>query len=437
MGTEEAQKWYKLLEDTVLYQSWLYAEEHDINDLLPEFDDDDSDSSSDNSSQSNEIDARHRNRSEKDLDGKDSESMHFIRKYLSDLKSVLNRSEGNEHKLVKLHQQLHNPRQVLKDGVLLNVDGGRCESIAIFSSKNQASISQKRSGKLNWQIANNLFDDTSIRDASILEENIHCSGSNANANGLDPNDINPCRGGSQFCIFITDPQTATNDTGPVAIKMKWKHARSTCTMNQEVSQALVRRLYFNTSLGGCLKHDTVVNGFTELKVEGQTYRSHPCYWGEKPWYDWALVQWDHDSDPYPAQICMFLDLSEASFMNEEELDIFRNSVLGRRLIDESDEVPIQAGNNYQYLSRSMWMVVRSSLSCEEQGVRVMDEYRVSSRICNRHYMEDEYRILPVDAIDGPAFCLHVNGTEDCSNDVSGKDQIISLKHKKHWKSLFL
>ena len=435
MGIEKAKKWFNLLEDTVLYHSWLYAEEHDLNDLLPEFDDD-SDSSFDNSSQSNETDPPHRNRSDKNLDGNDSDSMHFIRKYLADLKSVLNRSDGNEHKLVKFHQQLHNPRQVLKDGVLLNVDGGRCESIAIFSSKNQASISQKRSVKLNWQISNNLFDNTSIRDASILQENLHHWDSNVCVNGTDVNQ-DACPGGSQFSIFITDPQTATNDTGPVAIKMKWKGTRSTSTMNQKVSQALIRRLYFNTSLGGCLKHDTVVNGFTELSVEGHTYRSHPCYWGEKPWYDWALVQWEHDSDPYPAQICMFLDLTQATFMNEEELDRFRNSPLGRRLILESNQVEIAAGNDYEYLSRSIWMVVRSSLSCEEQGVRVRDEYRVSSRICNRYYMEDEYRIIPVNAIQGPAFCLHVNGTVDCSNDVSGNDQIISLKHKKEWKSLFL
>ena len=74
---------------------------------------------------------------------------------------------------------------------------------------------------------------------------------------------------------------------------------------------------------------------------------------------------------------------------------------------------------------------------EEQGVCLRDEYRISSKICNRYYMEDEYRIIPADAIEGPAFCLHVNGTVDCSNDRSGKDQIISLKHKKEWKGLFL
>ena len=436
MGIEDATKWFHLLEDTVLYHSWLYAEEHDLNDLIAESNDD-SDGSVSNLSESSEIDEGHKNRSDNDLNGDDSVSMHYIRKYLDDLKNVLKRSEGNQHKLVKFHQQLHNPRQVLKDGVLLNVDGGRCESIAIFSSKNQASISQKRAVKLNWQIANNLFDDTSIKDTSILQKRILESDLYQNKRCTQRCDDVSVLGGSQFSIFIDDPEVATNDTGPILIKMKWQSTRTYCQINEEVSKALVQRLYFNTSLGGCLKNDCVIKGYTELKVEGYTYRSHPSYWGEKPWYDWALVQWEHDSDPYPAQICMFLDLTEASFMTIAEHNEFKNSPLGRKLIQEANFNPLPGENNYDYLTKSFWMVVRSSLSCDEQGVRVRDEYRVTSRICKRYYMEDEYRIVPVDAIEGPAFCLHVEGTVDCSNTVSGNDQIISLKPKKEWNSLFL
>ena len=52
-------------------------------------------------------------------------------------------------------------------------------------------------------------------------------------------------------------------------------------------------------------------------------------------------------------------------------------------------------------------------------------------------MEDEYRIIPVEAIEGPAFCIHVNGTIDSSNEISGSDQIICLKPKNEWKSLFI
>ena len=436
MGIKDAKKWFHLFEDTVLYHSWLYADELDLDHLLPEFDDD-SDSSIDNHNHTNSNKQFHRNRSDKIYDGNDSDSMHFIRKYLADLKSVLNRSDGNEHRLVKFHQQLHNPRQVLKDGVLLNVDGGRCESIAIQSSKNPAAISQKRAVKLNWQIANNLFDDTSVKDASILQESLQEFASENLTNNDSSNDSDSSPGGSHFSIYINDPDTATNETGPVSILMKWTGRSSRSQMNQKVTEALVKRLFFNTSVGGCLKHNSVIKGFTELKLEGHTYRSHPSYWGERPWYDWAMVQWDHDSDPYPAQICMFLDLSEATFMNEDELDHFRNSPLGRRLMERSTHPQTQRQNNYEYLTRTMWMVVRSSLSHAEQGIRLRDEYRVSSRIFKRYYMEDEYRIIPVDSIEGPAFCLHVNGTVDCSNDVSGNDQIISLTDKNQWKLLFL
>ena len=431
MGLDEAKKWFIMFEDTVLYHSWLYAEGHDVNELIPEFDED--------SDASNHSDDFHMNWSDKKLDGKDSNALHRIRQYLSLLKNVLNRSQGNQHKLVKLHQQLHNPRQVLKDGSLLNVDGGRCESIAIHSSKNQAAISQKRAVKLNWQIANNLLDDTSIRDASILQSQLKddCStGELSTAEGSTA-DKESCALGSHFSIFIDDPETSTDDNGPVKIKMKWRSAKSKTGINQKISEALIRRLYFNMSVGGCLKHTSQIKGFTEIKLDGHTYRSHPSYWGDKPWYDWAMIQWDHESDPYPAQICMLLDLSEARFMNDAELDVLRNSPLGARLMNDPAYTHLTGGNNYEYLSRTKWMVVRSSLSTEEQGVRVRDEYRLESTICKRYYMEDQYRIIPVDAIEGPAFCLHVNGTIETSNDVSGSNEIILLTQKNEWKSMFL
>ena len=433
MGLEEAKKWFVLFQDTVLYHSWLYSECHDVNELLPEFNDD-NESSDDSETMSCSDEPRHINRSDMKMDGKDSDSLMRIRRYLRDLKNVLKRSHGNEHKLVKLHQQLHNPRQILKDGSLLNVDGGRCESIAIHSSKKQAGISQKRSLKLNWQIANNLLEDTSMKDASILCNGLVCNSYNTDSATTVCDEAQ--LSGSQFVIFIDNPETITEDNTPVIIKMKWK-GRNKTKVNEKISKALIRRLYFNLSVGGCLRHDSEINGFTEVKMDGHTYRAHPSYWGEQPWYDWALVQWDHESDPYPAQICMFLDLSNARFMNDDELDTFKNSPLGQRLMHVHDYPNIRQGNNYEYLSRTMWMLVRSSLSKHEEGTRVMDEYRLESSICNRYYMEDEYRLLPLNAIAGPAFCLHVNGTIDCRNEVSGSDQIICLKPKEEWKSIFI
>ena len=136
-----------------------------------------------------------------------------------------------------------------------------------------------------------------------------------------------CLSGSHFSIFIDNPETVTDNDGPIKIKMKWRGTRSRTSIDQKILEALICRLYFNLSLGGCLKHNSEIKGFIEIKLDGHTYQSHPSYWGEKPWYDWALVMWDHESDPYPAQICMMLDLSDAHFMYKAELDRFRNSPL--------------------------------------------------------------------------------------------------------------
>ena len=132
-------------------------------------------------------------------------------------------------------------------------------------------------------------------------------------------------------------------------------------INEKISEALIRRLYFNVSVGGCLRHDSEIKVFTEIQLDGHTYRSHSSYWGEKPWYDWAFVQWDHESDPYPAQICMFIDLTDSQFMNDADLERFKNSALGQSLMNQPQSDNIQGGNNYEYLSRTKWMVVRSSL----------------------------------------------------------------------------
>ena len=430
MGTEDGKEWFKLIEKTVMYHTWLYSNEHDINSLLPDNDEDSSTSSED--SQAFQLRAdRFRNRSNRNFDHTDSPSMSAIRKYLSDFNRILNRSEGNQNNLVKLHQQIHNPRQVLKDGAITNVDGGRCESIAIYNSKHQGNLSQKRAPKLNWQIANNLFNDICVQDAKILQ-NIF-----ANSNG-DLNDSTPKRHyqGSSFRIYIDQPESVLESDGPVDVMLQWMGEKTNKTINQGLCEAIVRRLYFNMGVGGCLKLNSEVKGFTEINIDGHTYRAHPKYRGEKPWYDWALVQWDHETDPYPAQICMFLDLEDSRLMNEEERDALRNTGLGRRLC-ELEDVTILNRNNYNYITRTKWMVVRSSLAHAEQGRRVLDEYRMRSKLWDRYYMEDVYRILPVEAIEGPAYCVPMEGTVNSKNEVSKGSQIISITDKSKWKYLFL
>ena len=51
-------------------------------------------------------------------------AMCAVRKCLERYEDIVQRWFGNQLKINKYHQQLHNVRQILKDGSLLNVNGG-------------------------------------------------------------------------------------------------------------------------------------------------------------------------------------------------------------------------------------------------------------------------------------------------------------------------
>ena len=114
MGLDSAVSWFTMIEETMIYSSWLYAEEHTVPSVTDKNEDSSTSLRAMTSSLKNE-----------------SRTMTAVRKYLQRYKDTVNRSKGNELKLVKFHQQLHNVRQIKKYGSLLNIDGGRCESVAI------------------------------------------------------------------------------------------------------------------------------------------------------------------------------------------------------------------------------------------------------------------------------------------------------------------
>ena len=35
-----------------------------------------------------------------------------------------------------------------------------------------------------------------------------------------------------------------------------------------------------------------VLGMTEITLNCKTYRAHPCYRNESPWFDWVLIAWN-------------------------------------------------------------------------------------------------------------------------------------------------
>ena len=234
--------------------------------------------------------------------------------------------------------------------------------------------------------------------------------------------------GSRFTFKLASPNSSFNvGVDDVNIKFKWHGQTYHCNKFYDLCKGVAKRLFINLGPGGCLKHDSVVEGFTEYQDGDLSFRSHPLYCKEREWIDWALLKWNEISDPVPAKICMFLDLENSKMMTEREHQQFWSefdvNLLGGQNKNNNENVR----EAHQFLTRSKWVVVQSCLSEEEQGPRPASRYRLPSRMGERYYLEDRWRLVPVKSIIDVAFCLPIG--------VDGMD-VIHLKDQNEWKNPF-
>ena len=226
---------------------------------------------------------------------------------------------------------------------------------------------------------------------------------------------------------LEDHQTAFNaGVDDIPLLIEWNQKEYNILYERSLCSAVAKRLFVNVVEGGCLRSDSIVKGFTEYQLDGQVLRAHPCYRSEKGWFDWALVQWEGHDELIPAKLCMFLDLRDCHVMNEDEHQEFCSMFDSG--IDFNNEGNSVSSDVHHYLSRSLWVVVQSCLTDEEAGQRGMNPYRVPSNIATRYYLEQKWRLIPLETVKAPAFCIVVSKD---GNDV------VHVHPKHSWKDHFL
>ena len=398
MGITDALKWFHLIEDTVLYDGWLMKPFHNRDSLIP-------------------LPADQLS---------DSPALTRIRKYLTDFKQTVNRIQGNGLKIPKFHQNLHYVKQILKEGSLLNIDGNRPENFNKDNVKSPAKITQKRRTTITKQIAKNYHEDLVLQEG--LREFDFFYESKVNVND-SMNENLFCGSKFEFRFICHD----YNKSEDCSVRVTWLGTSVVETMCDELVLRVAKRLFLHTGEGGCLSATGVLYGFTEFRNNGITYRSHPSFRGGKAWNDWAMVAWNEESDPVPAKIIMFLDLTNCDIMTPQEHRELCINILGE------DYDPRDVDHEYVYLTNEKWMVVESALVDDEisSGFEDDSDYRMYSTISTRYYMESQLRLLPVNSIVGPAYCIEIPSTVVDGSLYNDKSEIISLKHKEIWGDLFL
>lgn len=393
LGLIKAVEWLDLVSKTVLFNSWIMNPLHHRNDL----------------------ELRHTRTVREPSIDREPLAMRKIRQYMNQFKIVVDRTHGNGLCIPKFHQLLHYVSQILKDGSLLNVDGGRCESISIVSHTNPGKRTQMRIESFMFQLAKCHHEDSVVNEASrnaniaygkVITSHPH--------NRQAPIVGGTAISGSRFVISVVD-ETATFED--VVFDFVWLGKKPKLSYSTDVCKALAKRLWFNTRGINCVTKTSKVLGFTEFRRDEQLYRAHPSFRDSGEWYDWCTIEWDEAEDHVPCKILMFIDLRNSEFDDN----------MGHQVDDDMSDDP-----DLQYLKKDLYVLIQSCLE-EYEDVEENSRYRRRDINCKRLRLEQSWRIVPCEAIRDPIFVIPEEVTQ---KDASVIDHYV-INSKSDWRKFFL
>ena len=216
-----------------------------------------------------------------------------------------------------------------------------------------------------------------------------------------------------------------DDEAQYNLDITWTKTKASLTLDDNLVESVVRRLFLHKGSGGCLMPDSKVVGFTEYKMNGCIFRCHPSYRSGKPWRDWAMVQPNpaHDEHIVPCQILMLLDLSNSILMNRQQHKRFCNNRDPALPEDEwSDTLSYSSSSSEEdssvsslsrpplSLTNGLWCVVHTTQRQDIADDELASPNHFKSRISTRFKLSGNLRILPIECIKSTCFVINASRT---------------------------
>ena len=239
----------------------------------------------------------------------DSRAVNRVKHYLEMFKNKIHRG-GNNLKTPKFHQMLHVCDYIQRHGCPMNYDGSRGENFGKLKIKDNAKLTNKQKGTLNFDIGRRISEEHVIDQVSNVYYNNkgywpsdYCNDTDITENGNRNQSKQPSNMSSNvnvianrhFKLICTIDSNKELDSIPedINVHINWGGHSKTPLANypSEILKKFAYRLFIcSPNIGGKIDPDSVIHGYTEIKLDGNIIYSHPRYSNIGCWYDWDFFR---------------------------------------------------------------------------------------------------------------------------------------------------
>ena len=198
-----------------------------------------------------------------------------------------------------------------------------------------------------------------------------------------------------------------------------------------LSQALLQLIVDHCFMSFLLEHQIKgvhVSGMTEYSKDGMTFRCHPCYKNEQPWYDYVMVAWIDEgsiiiNDTSPESVEIAIKTGKKTVMK-------RALLIPAKLLciikDDDNEVYAIVHSCLQYRKKTSVLTYRWQLEYARQKI-VKTKHVQYSNTDNYENMIPVYHKVSIDAVHKHCLMLPFHHSSQ---------YLMEVIDQEHWASAF-
>ena len=211
------------------------------------------------------------------------------------------RTTGQGWNITKVHEIKHIAHDISRFGSPSNTNTGPTEHHHILHAKRPAKTCRKERTFFDLSVANRYIDHLIINQCCRL---FNCQTTekeqpidHAKEGRLESDS---CSSRAKL-TFWRDNGTNSNS---IQRHQRWKSkSKATIALGNNVMECIGK---WAGETGLRPGEKIVVRAFTEYQRMGKTFRAHPNYRSEGPWFDWVYIQWEPPLGSIPARIEAFV-----------------------------------------------------------------------------------------------------------------------------------